>query len=111
MKQLAIILTIAVWLLGSAVYATDLTSAHFIVRDPSIGTGGGYQSSGSYNLYSAGNLNVSGSIGNSTDYVGRAGFLQYPEADASPLAAVATGSEIDVSWSATSVADGYTVSG
>ncbi len=111
MKKIVTGLILILYAAGTLVYAKDLTSTHFIVRDPSIGTGGGYQSSGSYHMYSAGNLNVSGNIGNSTDYTGRAGFLQYPEADAGALTVTSTGSEIDVSWPATTVADGYTVSG
>ncbi len=96
---------------GSIVYGKDLTSTHFIVRDPNIGTGGGYQSSGSFKLYSAGNTNSSGNAGSSTNFVGRDGFLQYPEVTSGQLTPTVTGSTIVLDWSATTVADGYAISG
>lgn len=111
MKKIVTGLILFIYALGTFVYAKDLTSAHYIVRDPSIGTGGGFQSSGSFKMYSAGNLNISGNGGASASYIGRDGFLQYPVANASPLVAAVTGSQIDVSWTATYVADGYHVSG
>jgi hypothetical protein len=77
MKKILISLGTILYIVAAAgavlVYAKDLTSAHYIVRDPVIDTGGGFQSSGSFRMYSAGTLNTS--------------------------------------WSATTVADGYTVSG
>ncbi|MEO5646661.1 MAG: hypothetical protein ABIO57_00305 [Candidatus Paceibacterota bacterium] len=111
MKKIIIGLILLVSIGSSIVYAKDLTSAHFIVRDPSIGTGGGYQSSGSFKLYSAGNTNISGNGGTSTSFVGRDGFLQYPQVVSAQLTPTVNGSTVTINWSATTVADGYTVSG
>jgi len=111
MKKILVAILVIVYSLGTVALAKDLTSADFIIRDPSIGTGGGYQSSASYTMYSAGNLNVSGNAGSSSSYQLRDGFLQYPEADAGPLTPTVSGSTITVTWPATTVADGYTISG
>ena len=111
LQKVSAILVIILYCFGTAVSAQDLTSPHFIIRDPSIGTGGGYQSSASFNMYSAGNLNISGTAGASATFQGRAGFLQFPEAISGTLSAVVVGSAINLTWNATVVADGYTVSG
>ncbi len=111
LKKFLSIVVIILYSCGTVVFAQDLTSAHFIVRDPSIGTGGGYQSSASFNMYSAGNLNISGDAGSSATYKGRAGFLQYPEANSGTLSASVSGSTINMAWTATVVADGYSISG
>ena len=96
---------------ASFVSAQDLSSSHFIIRDPSVGTGGGYQSSTNFKLNSVGNLNVSGNGGTSATFMGRDGFLQYPLVKAGVLSATTIGSAINTTWTATTVADGYTVSG
>jgi hypothetical protein len=115
MKKIFIGLGTILYIVGAVgvliVYAKDLTSAHYIVRDPVIDTGGGFQSSGSFRMYSAGNINTSGDGGTSASFKGREGFLQYPLAAASVLTGVVTGSSVAVSWSATNVANGYTISG
>ncbi|MDB5254928.1 MAG: hypothetical protein JWL92_304 [Candidatus Nomurabacteria bacterium] len=111
MKKLLISLVLLVYLSGTLALAKDLTSSHFIVRDPSIGTGGGYQSSGSFKMYSAGNLNVSGNGGTSTSFKARDGFLQYPEVHSGIVSANATGSTIAVTWTASTAQNGFTVSG
>ncbi len=104
-------LIVLAYFAGTIVFAKDLTSTNFIVRDPSIGTGGGYQSSGSFKMYSAGNLNISGNGGTSTSFIGRDGFLQYPEVRSAVLTPTVTGSTVTLDWTATTVANGYTVSG
>lgn len=109
-KALAAIIVI-VYGLGTVVMAKDLTSTHFIVRDPSIGAGGGYQSSATFKMYSADNLNISGDGGSSATYKGRDGFLQYPYANSGVITPSVSGADINLTWTATSVADGYTVSG
>ncbi len=113
MKKLCAPILIAVILFSfsTVAFAQDLTSAHFIIRDPSIGSGGGYQSSPSFNMYSAGNLNVSGNTGTSASFKGRAGFLQFPEATSGILSATVSGSTINASWTASAAFDGYNVSG
>lgn len=111
MKRWATIFIIIVWLAGSMVYAADLTSTHFIVRDPAIGTGGGYQSSASYTMYSAGNLNISGAAGSSATYQGRAGVLQYPQVTSGTLASTLSGSDVSLTWNVSTAYDGFTVGG
>ncbi len=111
MKRALLAIVIIAYSFGTIVLAKDLTSAHFIVRDPSIGTGGGYQSSGSFKLYSAGNLNISGDGGSSASFKGRDGFLQFPYANSGVVMPVVSGSDINLTWTATTVTDGYTVSG
>jgi hypothetical protein len=111
MKKILALLSIAVLCLATVASAQDLTSGHFIIRDPTVGTGGGYQASGTFKMYSAGNLNISGDGGSSASYKAREGFLQYPEVHASVLSASTTGSTINLTWTPTTVANGYTVSG
>ncbi|GEM_PF-6021813 len=111
MKKVVTTLLLLVYLCGTYAMAADLTSTDFIVRDPSIGTGGGYQASGSFKMYSAGNLNVSGNLGTSPSYIGRGGFLQYPEVQGAVLSATSTGSNINLTWTASTAEGGYNVSG
>lgn len=111
MKKVALSIGILLYLVGTFVYAKDLTSTNFIVRDPSIGTGGGYQSSTSFKMYSAGNLNISGNAGTSSSYIGRDGFLQFPLATSGIVTPTVSGADINLTWTATTVADGYTISG
>lgn len=110
-KKILALLCIASFSFATAVSAQDLSSAHFIIRDPSIGTGGGYQASGTFKMYSAGNLNISGNGGTSTSFLGRFGFLQFPSVHAGTLSATTTSSTINASWTATTASGGYTISG
>ena len=57
--------------------AMDLTSASFIIRDPIVGTAGGYGTSASYQLISAGHTLFSSPGGTSASYMTRYGFLYY----------------------------------
>jgi hypothetical protein len=100
-----------VWLGSSVVYAADLTSAHFIVRDPELGTGGVYGTSASYTMYSAGNTNVSGNAGTSASYQLRDGFLQYPSITSGVLSGGVSGSTVSLTWTASTAANGFTVTG
>lgn len=63
-------------LFGWSASAMDLTSTNFIIRDPIIGTGGGYGSSTNFQLISAGHTLLSG-VGSSASFQGRYGFLYY----------------------------------
>ncbi|MEK7564313.1 MAG: hypothetical protein AAB510_01955 [Patescibacteria group bacterium] len=60
------------------VFAAELTSTNFIIRDPIVGTGGGYGSSSSFQLISAGHNILSG-VGSSTSFLTRYGFLYYED--------------------------------
>ncbi len=102
-----IILIFCAW--STIVLAKDLTSTDFIVRDPVVGTGGGYQTSASFQMYGAGNMNVSGKIGNSSSFQGRAGVLQYPAVTSGVLSASVSGSTITPTWTASAGYDGYNV--
>lgn len=90
--------------------ATDLSSQSFIVRDPVIGSGGEYQSSGSFKLYGSGNFDNIGS-GSSATYNGRFGFLYYPYVNVGTLAATPNGLSINLSWASSAGGLGYNVSG
>src|SRR3989344_2199554 len=74
----------------SSLRAADLTSTNFIIRDPIIGTGGGYLSSTNFQLFGAGHTLFS-DIGTGTLFIGRYGFLYYPEPAAEPAPAPAPG--------------------
>jgi hypothetical protein len=63
--------------------AGDISSSHFIVRDPVIGTGGGYGSSGSFQFFGAGNPSFS-QVGSSGSFLGHYGFLYYPGTTVTP---------------------------
>jgi hypothetical protein len=66
------------FLLTSTALAIDLTSTNFIIRDPIIGTFGGYGTSGSFELFSAGHTALSG-YSTSASYITKYGFLYFPE--------------------------------
>ena len=68
MKRWGAILIVMLWIMGTTVYATDMSSAGFIVKSPELDTGGGYGTSASFTMFSAGNTNVSGSAGSSANY-------------------------------------------
>jgi len=66
------------FLLTSYANAIDLTSDSFIIRDPIIGTIGGYGLSDSFQLISSGNTLFSG-IGASDSFIAYYGFLYYKD--------------------------------
>lgn len=94
----------------SVIFAKDLTSSSFIVRDPIIGTGGEYGTSSSFKLFSAGNTLFSG-VGSSTSYLTHYGFLYYPFVILGTLTATPVGANANLSWTATSSGLGFNVSG
>jgi len=57
--------------------ASDLTGSNFIIRDPVIGAGGGYATSGSFKLFQSIDPTLIG-VGSSALYEGRYGFLYFP---------------------------------
>lgn len=63
----------------SILYAAELTSTNFIIRDPVLGTGSGYGSSASFQNNSSGNINIQG-YGSSLNFINQYGFLYYPGA-------------------------------
>ena len=62
----------------------DLTSTNFIVRDPIVGTGGGYGTSANFELISAGNTSLSG-VATSASFQTRYGFLYYSDETAATI--------------------------
>ncbi|HEY4502955.1 MAG TPA: dockerin type I domain-containing protein [Candidatus Paceibacterota bacterium] len=71
--------TLGVSVVGVA-RASDLTSSSFIIRDPVIGTGGGYGSSATFKMFQSEDESIIGS-GSSTTFLGRYGFLYFPAED------------------------------
>lgn len=57
--------------------ASDLSSASFIVRDPVVGVGSGYGSSGSFQLFQSLDPVLIG-VGSSATFGNRYGFLYFP---------------------------------
>jgi hypothetical protein len=94
---------------GSA-HASDLTSPSFIIRDPSFGTGGGYQSSGSFKLFGSGNSLFSG-LGSSLNFISNYGFLYFPFIQSGVLSGSVNSSDMNLSWTPSTAGHGFNVSG
>ncbi|OGJ08633.1 hypothetical protein A3I95_02700 [Candidatus Nomurabacteria bacterium RIFCSPLOWO2_02_FULL_44_12] len=62
----------------NTVSARDLTSASFIVRDPVIGAGGGYATSGSFRMFQSLDPVLIG-VNASTSFLGHFGFLYFQD--------------------------------
>jgi hypothetical protein len=91
-------------------YAADLTSTSFIVRDPLVGTGGSYGTSTNFASFGSGDMTMIGS-GTSASFEGRYGFLWYPYVTQGVFSAVANGSQADLTWGASTAGLGWSVSG
>ncbi len=63
--------------------AKDLSSTNFIIRDPLIGTGGGYYSSGSFQMLGSGDGVLTG-YNSSLNFIGEYGFLYFPAGSVTP---------------------------
>ena len=112
-KKFLIILPFAFFLalvFVSAVYASDLTSTNFIIRDPVIGTGGDYGTSTNFKMFGSGNTLFSG-VDSSTSFIGHYGFLYYPFVTVGTLTATPVGAQVDLSWPASTAGGGWSVSG
>jgi hypothetical protein len=103
---------VAAFCVATSVSAIDLSSTHFIIRDPVVGTGGGHGSSLSFGLFSSGNPNLNG-LGSSLNFFGHYGFLYYPFVTDVTLTVTPSGSDADLSWPAatSTVGLGWTVGG
>ncbi len=64
-------------LCASFASASDLASPTFIIRDPVIGTGGGYGASGSFKMFQSLDPTLIG-VGSSGSFLGHFGFLYFP---------------------------------
>ncbi len=92
------------------VSASDLTSTSFIIRDPLVGTGGSFGSSTSFKAFGSGDMtNIGRST--STSFEVREGFLWYPYVIQGVFTAVASGSDANLSWGASTAGLGWNVSG
>ncbi len=91
-------------------YAADMTSTNFIVRDPLVGTGGGYGTSTNFAAFSSGDMTMLGES-SSTSFLNRYGFLYYPYATVGSFTATPNGSQADLAWAATTAGLGWNVSG
>jgi len=65
--------------IGRGVEARDLSSSSFIIRDPVIGSGGGYGSSATFQLFNSQELLFTDAA-SSASFIGRYGFLYFPSA-------------------------------
>lgn len=90
--------------------AEDLTSTNFIIRDPVIGTGGGYETSSNFKSFSSLNTLLSG-YNSSTSFIGKYGFLYFPFVTEAVLTAVANASTAELDWTASTAGQGWGVSG
>lgn len=97
-------------LIYTFVYSADLTSTSFIIKDPIVGSGGGFGSSTSFASYFSGDLTMI-SAGSSASFEGRYGFLWYPYVIPGVFSALANASDADLSWSASTAGLGWNVSG
>ncbi len=104
-----LILTLFVFC-SSSVSATDLSSPSFIIRDPVFGTGGGYQSSGSFKLFGTSNSMFSG-FGSSLNFISNYGFLYFPFINSGVLSGSVNSSDMSLSWTASTAGLGFNVSG
>lgn len=95
---------------GSNAYSADLTSTNFIVKDPLVGTGGGYGNSTNFEAFGSGDMTMLGS-GSSTNFEGRYGFLWYPYVTQGVFTAVVNGAQADLSWGASTAGLGWSISG
>lgn len=111
MKRWGTIIIVILWIMGTTVYATDMTSAGFIIKSPELDTGGGYGSSGNFTMFGAGNTNVSGSAGSSANYQLKEGILYYPTITSGVLSGAISGSDVNLTWTASTANNGLVVSG
>ncbi len=114
MKNVIIFFTLLIFLFSDLfsvnALASDITSSHFIIRDPVVGTMGGYQSSSSFKLYSSGNSIFSG-LGSSLNFISDYGFLYFPFIKSGVLSGTVNGSDISLSWTHSMAGLGFNVSG
>lgn len=90
--------------------AIDLTSTNFIIRDPVVGTGGGYGTSASFKLFSTGHDSFS-DVNDSLSFIGHYGFLYFPFFSSGNLTATPSGSDVNLSWTSSSAGLGWSVGG
>jgi hypothetical protein len=110
LRKLSGIVVMSLVLFVPFVYSADLTSTSFVVKDPIVGSGGGFSTSSSFGSYFSGDLTMIGS-GSSSSFEGRYGFLWFPYVVKGVFSAVANGSDADLSWGASTAGLGWNISG
>lgn len=108
-KFFLIILLVSIFSI-SFVNAEDLTSTNFIIRDPVLGTGASYGTSTNFKMFGSGDTLFTDAA-SSTSFIGRFGFLYYPYVTAPVLTATPLGAQADLSWTASTAGNGWSVSG
>jgi hypothetical protein len=98
------------FLLVSFTNASDMTGTNFIIRDPSMGTTGDYSSSGNFKMNNSGDT-IFTDIASSTNFQSHFGFLYYPYVNPGTLTATLVGSQVNLSWPASTAGQGWNVSG
>jgi hypothetical protein len=105
-----IIISLFSFFLVSFARASDMTSTHFIVRDPVIGTMGDYGTSANFKLIDSGDT-IFTNVSSSTNFIGHFGFLYYPQVTLGTLTATPVATQVNLSWGASTATNGWTVSG
>lgn len=82
-KIFFILVLLLICSLPSALFAEDLTSTSFIIRDPVLSSGGGYGTSTTFRLFNSID-NVFTNYATSTSFIGEYGFLYFPSATPTP---------------------------
>lgn len=90
--------------------ATDYQSDSFILRDPVISVEGGRSSSASFEYYSSTGQTDTGES-TAASFIERAGFLYFPTVSSPSVSAQNGDTQVTLTWTATTAALGFTVSG
>lgn len=111
MKNIArLVLALILFSIPSA-QATDYTSSSFIVRDPVITVGGGISSSSSgFQVFSSIGQSATGQNTNAS-FTQRSGFLYFPSVTSPIVSATGGDGQVALTWTASSTALGFSVSG
>ena len=110
-KKLSFLLIIIIIIFTfNHVYAVDMTSSNFIIRDPLVGTGGSFGTSASFKAYGSGDITNIGRA-TSASYETRYGFLWYPYITKGILTVVPNVSQADLSWTNSGAGLGWNVTG
>lgn len=110
LKKILGIVILCLFIVPPFVYAGDMTSSSFIIRDPLVGTGGGYGTSASFASFGSGDMTMIGE-GSSASFLSHYGFLYYPYVTQGTFTVTPVGSQADLSWTASTAGLGWNVSG
>jgi len=90
--------------------ALSMTSTHFIISNPVIGTMGDYGTSSNFKMFDSGDT-IFTNVNSSTNFIGHFGFLYYPQVTVGTLTATPVGMQANLSWPASVGYGGWNVSG